>query len=91
MPMRFTKAGGSLIDVYQAATDSADDATASPDTVVPAEMRALIDRALGTEGYYGAFTVIVHSDSAAPTRACATRSWPTRSAGGVRSSPNASC
>jgi hypothetical protein len=68
-PMRFTKADGSLIDVYQAATDSADDATAAPDTVVPAQMRALIDRALGPEGYYGAFTAIVHNDSAAPTQA----------------------
>ena len=68
-PMRFTKVDGSLIDVYQAATDSADDATASPDTVVPAQMRALIDRALGPEGYYGAFTVIVHNDSAASTQA----------------------
>jgi hypothetical protein len=63
MPMRFTAADGSLIDVFQAATYSADDATDSPNTVVPAQMEGLIDRALGPEGYYGAFTVIIHNDA----------------------------
>jgi hypothetical protein len=62
IPMRFAVANGSLIDVYQEATDSADDATDSPDTVVPAQMKTLIDNALGANGYYGAFTAIVHND-----------------------------
>jgi hypothetical protein len=62
MPMRFAAADGSLIDVYQATTYSADDATNNPDTVVPAQMKTLIDNALGAKGYYGAFTVIVHND-----------------------------
>jgi hypothetical protein len=62
MPMRFAGADGSLIDVYQAATYSADDATNNPDTVVPAQMKTLIDGALGAKGYYGAFTLIVHND-----------------------------
>ena len=62
IPMRFAAANGSLIDVYQAATYSADDATDSPDTVVPAQMKTLVDNALGANGYYGAFTVIVHND-----------------------------
>jgi hypothetical protein len=62
MPMRFAAADGSLIDVYQAATYSADDATNDPDDVVPAQMKTLIDNALGAKGYYGAFSVIVHND-----------------------------
>jgi hypothetical protein len=62
MPMRFAAADGSLIDVYQATTYSADDATDHPDTVVPAQMKTLIDNALGAKGYYGAFSVIVHND-----------------------------
>jgi hypothetical protein len=62
MPMRFVAADGSLIDVYQAATYSADDATNDPDDVVPAQMKTLIDNAMGAKGYYGAFTVIVHND-----------------------------
>jgi flagellar hook capping protein FlgD len=62
MPMRFAAADGSLIDVYQAATYSADDATDDPDHVVPAQTKALIDNALGAKGYYGAFSVIVHND-----------------------------
>jgi flagellar hook capping protein FlgD len=62
MPMRFAAANGSLIDVYQGATYSADDATNDPDHVVPAQMKTLIDNALGAKGYYGAFSVIVHND-----------------------------
>jgi FlgD Ig-like domain len=62
MPMRFAAADGSLIDVYQATTYSADDATADPDHVVPAQMKTLIDNAVGVKGYYGAFSVIVHND-----------------------------
>jgi hypothetical protein len=63
MPMRFAALNGSPIDVYQEATDSADDATTDPNNVVPAQMKTLIDNALSpTKGYYGAFTVIVHND-----------------------------
>jgi FlgD Ig-like domain len=68
MPMRFADCDGSLIDVYQAATYVADDATAvqgaadNANTVVPAETKALIDNAQGATGYYGAFTVQVHTD-----------------------------
>lgn len=68
MPMRFADCDGSLIDVYHAATYVADDATtvqgavSNANTVVPDEVQALIDNALGTTGYYGAFTVQVHTD-----------------------------
>jgi hypothetical protein len=68
MPMRFADCNGSLIDVYQATTYAADDATTvqggtdDANTVVPQETEALIDKALGTTGYYGAFTIQVHTD-----------------------------
>jgi hypothetical protein len=76
MPMRFAAANGSLIDVYQATTYGADDATRryrgdteprdDPNTVVPAIGKALLDGALDqTKGYYGAFTIQVHSDEPA--------------------------
>ena len=76
MPMRFADCDGSLIDVYQAATYVADDATTpqgaenNANTAVPAMTKALIDKALGAEGYYGAFTIQVHTDewSHAPAR-----------------------
>jgi hypothetical protein len=68
LPMRFADCNGSLIDVYQATTYVADDATTvqggadNANTVVPQETEALINRALGTDGYYGAFTIQVHTD-----------------------------
>jgi hypothetical protein len=68
LPMRFADCNGSLIDVYQATTYVADDATTpqgaedNANTVVPQETEALIDKALGATGYYGAFTIQVHSD-----------------------------
>jgi hypothetical protein len=68
MPMRFADSDGSLIDVYQAATYVADDATTpqgqadNANTEVPRMTKALIDKALGPEGYYGAFTIQVHTD-----------------------------
>ena len=68
LPMRFADCNGSLIDVYQATTYAADDATTAQgatdnaNTVVPQETKALIDAALGATGYYGAFTVQVHTD-----------------------------
>jgi hypothetical protein len=75
MPMRFADSDGSLIDVYQAATYGADDATrkkgapsdplTDPNAVVPVQGKALIDGALGPDGFYGAFTMQVHSDAPA--------------------------
>ena len=58
MPMRFTKADGSLIDVYQAATQMNDEA----DQTYPFTVDTLLDRALGSEGYYGFFTANMHHD-----------------------------
>jgi hypothetical protein len=63
-PMRFADANGSLIDSYQAATqltDELEDSQANP-TYIPAHVEALIDGALGPEGYYGVFTANMHTD-----------------------------
>jgi FlgD Ig-like domain len=75
MPMRFADTDGSLIDAYQATTYAADDATrvngditdpaTNPNTVIPNEAITLMSNALGANGYYGAFTIQVHSDEPA--------------------------
>ncbi|MGN6576926.1 MAG: DUF4082 domain-containing protein, partial [Nocardioides sp.] len=60
MPMRFADVDGAMIDVYQSNTVMTDESGQSypftPDT--------LLDRALGAEGYYGAFTANLHTDQA---------------------------
>ncbi len=58
MPMRFSDLDGSLIDVYQAATQMTDESGQS----YPYTVDTLLDRALGSEGYYGAFTANMHTD-----------------------------
>ncbi|GAA0485334.1 hypothetical protein Ade02nite_08800 [Paractinoplanes deccanensis] len=60
MPMRFSPKTGGLIDVYQAATQMTDESGQS----YPFTVNTLLDRALGPEGYYGAFTANMHTDSA---------------------------
>ncbi len=60
MPMRFTDTDGSMIDVYQANTSMTDESEQS----FPFTPDALLDRALGPLGYYGAFTANLHTDSA---------------------------
>jgi hypothetical protein len=58
MPMRFADTDGTIIDVYQAATQMTDESgqtyAATPD--------ALLDNALGPLGYYGAFVANMHTD-----------------------------
>jgi len=58
MPMRFTKADGSLIDVYQAVTQMTDESEQS----YPFTINSLLDKAIGPEKYYGAFTTNIHTD-----------------------------
>ena len=58
MPMRFSTADGSVIDVYQAATQMTDESG----QVYPYTTDTLLDRALGPEGYYGAFVANMHTD-----------------------------
>ncbi len=60
MPMRFADLDGSLIDVYQAATQMTDESG----QVYPYTANELLDWALGPEGYYGAFTANMHTDVA---------------------------
>ena len=58
MPMRFAKRDGTMIDVYQAATQMTDESGQS----YPLTVDTLLDRALGAEGYYGAFVANMHTD-----------------------------
>jgi hypothetical protein len=58
MPMRFADLDGSLIDVYQAATQLTDESNIRYDT----HIAALLDGALGPGGYYGVFTANMHTD-----------------------------
>jgi hypothetical protein len=61
MPMRFAKADGTIIDVYQATTQMTDESGQT----YPFNSDTLLNRALGPEGYYGAFTTNMHTDMAA--------------------------
>ncbi len=60
IPMRFADLDGSLIDVYQAATQMTDESGQA----FPFTVDALLDKALGPEGYYGVFTANMHTDHA---------------------------
>ncbi len=62
-PMRFADTDGSIFDVYQQNTNVDDEAT----TDFAGSMAALLDKALGPEGYYGAFGTNIHLDNPAPT------------------------
>jgi hypothetical protein len=59
MPMRFAKADGTLLDIYQAATQMTDESGQA----YPLHSDALIANALGPSGYYGAFTANMHNDT----------------------------
>jgi len=58
--MRFADTDGSIIDVYQAITHNTDESNMAQ----PSSINFLLDRALGSEGYYGLFTVLIHTDIA---------------------------
>jgi hypothetical protein len=60
-PMRFADEDGSLIDVFQAVTQLTDESGID----IPSHIQALLDRALGSDGYYGVFTANMHTDTAA--------------------------
>lgn len=57
-PMRFAARDGRVIDCYQAATQITDESAMD----VPAVCDALLDRAVGAEGFYGVVTVNMHFD-----------------------------
>ena len=58
MPMRFADLDGAMIDVYNASSHMTDESGQS----YPFTVDTLLDRALGAEGYYGAFTLNAHTD-----------------------------
>ncbi len=60
MPMRFARLDGSLVDVYQATTQMTDESGQT----YPFTVNTLLDRALGAEGYFGAYTINAHTDFA---------------------------
>lgn len=61
MPMRFAETDGSMIDIYQSATQMTDESGQT----YPFTPNTLLDNALGPPGYYGAFNVNMHTDQVA--------------------------
>jgi hypothetical protein len=59
MPMRFADTDGSMIDVYQATTQMTDESGQT----FPYNIDTLLDRALGSTGYYGVFNANMHTDT----------------------------
>jgi len=62
MPMRFADLSGNLIDVYQAVTHMTDESG----QVYPFTVNALLDKAVGAQEYYGAYTINAHTDFSTP-------------------------
>ncbi|HEY6503024.1 MAG TPA: Ig-like domain-containing protein [Chitinophagaceae bacterium] len=58
IPMRYADTDGSLIDVYQATTQMTDETNMN----YSAFSNAVLDKAVGPEGYYGVFTTNMHTD-----------------------------
>ncbi|MCP2045715.1 Ig-like domain-containing protein, partial [Pontibacter sp. HSC-36F09] len=59
IPMRFADLDGGLIDVYQLTTQMTDES----DQSFPFTMDQLLNKALGSEGYYGVFCANMHTDA----------------------------
>ncbi|HEX5150554.1 MAG TPA: N,N-dimethylformamidase beta subunit family domain-containing protein, partial [Parafilimonas sp.] len=60
MPMRFADLDGTVIDCYQVVTQMPDESG----EVFPGFIDALLDKAIGPEGYYGVFCANMHTDNA---------------------------
>ena len=58
MPMRFAKMDGSILDIYQAATQMTDESSQT----YPSTIDTLLDNAIGPKEYYGVFTANIHTD-----------------------------
>ena len=58
LPMRFARRDGTLIDVYQAATQMTDESNQS----YPFTVDTLLANALGSPEYFGVFTANMHTD-----------------------------
>jgi hypothetical protein len=59
-PMRFADVDGTIIDVYQSPTVITDESGQT----IPVHIKTLIDNATGPNGYYGAFSMNMHTDTA---------------------------
>ena len=58
MPMRFVDSAATILDIYQATTQMTDESNQT----YPMTVNSLLDKAIGAEGYYGAFTANMHTD-----------------------------
>jgi WD40 repeat protein len=58
MPMRFSDIDGTIIDVYNATSQMTDESGQT----YPFTIDTLLDRALNSTGFYGAFTINAHTD-----------------------------
>jgi len=65
MPMRFVDLSGNIVDVFQATSQMTDESGQS----YPFTVNTLLDWALGSEGYYGAYTINAHTDVATEDQA----------------------
>ena len=61
-PMRFADVDGSTLDIYQENTNMTDESSQA----FPATVDALLDNAVGPNGYYGTFGANMHTDNPAP-------------------------
>jgi hypothetical protein len=58
IPMRFAETDGTLIDCYQLTTQMTDESGQN----IPVHIASLLDKAVGSEGYYGVFCANMHTD-----------------------------
>lgn len=63
LPMRFADLDGSIIDCYQVATQLTDESGQTLTT----HITSLLDSALGSSGFYGAFCANMHTDNGTST------------------------
>ncbi len=58
IPMRFVDTAATILDIYQATTQMTDESGQT----FPMTINSLLDKAIGPQGYYGAFTANMHTD-----------------------------
>jgi hypothetical protein len=63
MPMRFADVDGTIIDCYQSPTVITDESQQD----IPFHIATLLDNAVGANGYYGVFSMNMHTDTAIHT------------------------
>jgi hypothetical protein len=63
MPMRFADLDGTIIDCYQSPTVITDESQQD----IPFNISTLLDNAIGTNGFYGVFSMNMHTDTAIHT------------------------